>query len=96
MSTLYQTVAGTFIPLGLTLTTLFFVTDEESLLAAGIVFAVGGFISLFSAIRVVEREQGDRLKREREIDLSAEKRHEQMIELLKDINDNLRKETNQK
>jgi len=78
-SVLYQSIASIFIPMGLTLVTVSFLTDNwlGPLFASGVVFAVGGFVSLFAAINQADIEQGD-----------ADTRQEQLMQLLKDIRDN--------
>ena len=82
MSTLYQTVAGIFIPLGLALITLGIIYDELkwTLITIGIVFSIGGFVSLFFAIK---RDEEERLNRDEQ--------RNQLINLLKEINSNLKK-----
>ena len=92
MGAFYQSVAGTFIPLGLTLIAVSFVTDtrDVTLLVAGIVLTVGGFTALLAARGRVDSEHRDALKRECELDLRVEERHKQLVGLLKSISDGVR------
>jgi len=82
MSTLYQAVAGIFIPLGLALVALGFISDEFmwTLITIGVVFSIGGFVSLFLAIKRDEEERLDR-----------NEQRSQLMGLLREINSNLKK-----